>query len=89
MTAADLYLIFMRATQGAAKCESGAMCSFAELPQVARDGWEAVAEHVRTQPAEHTAWLRYVRIDGRDESRIVVCDSDEPKAFKVYRRGAK
>lgn len=83
MTAADLYLIFMRATSTAEPL------AFAELPQVARDGWEAVAEHVRTQPAEHTAWLRYVHIDGRDESRIVVCDSDAPKAFKVYRRGAK
>lgn len=35
---------------------------------------------------EHVAWLRYIcDITGQKPTRIVVCDSDHPDAFKVYR----
>ena len=34
---------------------------------------------------EYVVWLRFVRGPG-DSKRIVVCDSDEVGAFKVYRR---
>ena len=33
---------------------------------------------------DYVAWLRYAQGPG-DSKRIVVCDSDEPGAFKVYR----
>ncbi len=33
---------------------------------------------------EHVAWLRYI-IESGKPTRVVVCDSDAPKAFKVYR----
>jgi hypothetical protein len=34
---------------------------------------------------EHVAWMRYKKRGGSDESFLVLCDSDAPGAFKVYR----
>jgi hypothetical protein len=40
-----------------------------------------VRQHLET---EHVAWCRYVTQHERP-TRIVICDSDAPGAFKVYR----
>jgi hypothetical protein len=37
------------------------------------------------QNREHVAWLRYKKRGGSDEPTIVLCDSDDSGAFKVYR----
>ena len=34
---------------------------------------------------EHVAWLRFKKRSGSEESYLVLCDSDAPGAFKVYR----
>ena len=45
----------------------------------------AEAEVLPDTRDEYVAWLRFVRGPGGSK-RIVVCDSDEVGAFKVYRR---
>lgn len=42
-----------------------------------------VLQHL-TKPPDHVAWCRYL-IEHDRPTRIVLCDSDEPGAFKVYR----
>lgn len=57
----------------------------AEIHKECRERIAALAESQKlTDSFARVAWLRYVREAGI--TRVVVCDSDVPGAFRVYRR---